>query len=191
MRAAALPEPTLPNIRPMEPLLVTPDVYEDHRGHFFESYRKDRFDALVGAPVDFVQDNQSRSVKGVLRGLHYQLPPFEQGKLVRVVHGEIFDVAVDIRRSSPNFGRWEGHVLSAENRSQLWIPPGFAHGFLVLSDTADVAYKCTSYYAPDTARTIRWDDPEIGIEWPLDGIEPILSAADAEAPSLGDAEVFV
>lgn len=174
----------------MEPLAITPELFEDHRGHLFESYHKARFDALVGAEVDFVQDNHSHSRRGVLRGLHYQLPPAGQGKLIRVVHGEIYDVAVDIRRSRSTFGRWEAQVLSASNRRQLWIPPGFAHGFLVLSATADVVYKMTSYHSPDHGRAIRWDDPEIGIEWPLDGIQPILSDADASAPALADAEVF-
>lgn len=174
----------------MEPRIISPELFEDHRGHLFEAYNKDRFDALIGSPIDFVQDNHSHSKGGVLRGLHYQLTPGEQGKLVRVVQGEVFDVAADIRRSSPGFGTWQGHLLSAENRAQLWIPPGFAHGFLVLSDTADVVYKMTGYHRPELARSIRWDDPEIAIEWPLDDTPPTLSAGDASAPTLADAERF-
>ena len=137
-----------------------------------------------------MQDNQSQSKRGVLRGLHYQLHPAAQGKLVRVVRGAVFDVAVDIRRSSPGFGEWVGYELSEENFRQLWIPPGFAHGFLALTDLADVLYKTTNYYAPDLDRSVRWDDPEIGIEWPLDRMTPIVSPKDQGAPSLSGAEVF-
>ncbi|MFQ5524305.1 MAG: dTDP-4-dehydrorhamnose 3,5-epimerase [Acidimicrobiia bacterium] len=165
-------------------------VYRDDRGFFTESYHHAEFEEAVGHPVSFVQDNHSRSKRGVLRGLHYQLPPAAQGKLVRVVRGAVFDVAVDIRRSSPTFGEWVGYELSEDNFAQLWIPPGYAHGFLVLTDVADVLYKTTDYYAPDLERTIRWDDPNIGIAWPLGGEAPILSPKDAAAPSLTAAEVF-
>ncbi|MCO6502897.1 MAG: dTDP-4-dehydrorhamnose 3,5-epimerase [Acidimicrobiales bacterium] len=174
----------------MEPLLLEPDVFTDERGHLFEAYNKDRFDSLLGHNVEFVQDNHSHSKRGVLRGLHYQLPPEEQGKLVRVVHGEVYDVAVDVRRSSPGYGEWQGHLLSADNRLQMWIPPGFAHGFLVLSETADVIYKLTAFHRPELARGIRWDDPSIGIEWPLAEGMPILSEKDAAAPSLAEAETL-
>jgi dTDP-4-dehydrorhamnose 3,5-epimerase len=174
----------------MEPQVFTPEVFEDHRGHLYESYNKARFDELIGQEIDFVQDNHSRSRRGVLRGLHYQLPPADQGKLVRVVRGEIFDVAVDVRRSSPGFGTWQGHRLSAANRLQFWIPPGFAHGFLVLSETADVIYKLSTYHRPHLARSVRWDDPTLRIEWPLEDGMPILSEKDAAAPSLAEAETF-
>jgi dTDP-4-dehydrorhamnose 3,5-epimerase len=170
-------------------LLIEPDTFEDDRGFFLESWNLAAFEDLTGFDTAFVQDNHSGSKGGVLRGLHYQLPPHPQGKLVRVVVGAVFDVAVDLRRSSPTFGDWFGTELTAENRTQLWIPPGFAHGFLALSDWAEVLYKTTDYYAPDLDRSIRWDDPDIGIEWPIDG-EPVLSDKDAGAPALGDAEVF-
>lgn len=172
-----------------EPRLLEPELFEDERGTVFESYNQVSFDDLIGRPVRFVQDNHSTSVRGVLRGLHYQLPPASQGKLVRVVTGTVFDVVVDIRRSSPGFGRWAGHEISASNRKQLWVPPGFAHAFLVLSAVADVVYKLTSFHEPELGRTIRWDDPEIGIGWPLDGA-PILSTRDSTAPGLAEAEVF-
>lgn len=172
-----------------EVLLFTPHPFGDDRGFFLESYNKARFDEAVGAGHDFVQDNHSRSVQGVLRGLHYQLPPHAQGKLVRVVSGEIWDVAVDIRRSSPTFGRWAAATLSAENKRQLWVPAGFAHGFLVVSDAADVVYKTTAYYAPESDRAISWNDGEIGIDWPLQGA-PQLSTKDANAPALRAADVF-
>ena len=170
-------------------LLIEPTVFGDERGFFFESYNQKRFDEAVGRSVSFVQDNHSRSVRGVLRGLHYQLPPFAQGKLVRVVQGEVFDVAVDIRRNSPTFGQWVGATLSAENKKQMWVPEGFAHGFLTLSDTAEFLYKTTSFYAPDHERSIRWDDPELGIEWP--SVEEIkLAVKDQESPSFHDAALF-
>ena len=162
-------------------LIFQPKVFGDARGFFFESFNRQVFDQAVGRHVDFVQDNHSRSSKGVLRGLHYQLAPKAQGKLVRGVRGAVFDVAVDIRRDSPTFGRWAGSVLSAENHHQLWIPPGLAHGFVVLTDTADFLYKTTDYYSPAHERAIRWDDPAIGIEWPLaaHGIaQPVLSDKD-------------
>lgn len=171
-----------------EVLLIEPTVFGDERGFFFESFRQDRFDAAVGAPVAFVQDNHSRSTRGVLRGLHYQLPPHPQGKLVRVVVGEVFDVAVDIRRGSPTFGRWVGERLSAQNKRQLWVPPGFAHGFLTLSDEAEFLYKTTDYWFKDLERAIAWDDPELAIDWPAD-VAPLLSPKDAVAPRLAAAEL--
>ncbi len=170
-------------------LLLTPRYFRDERGFFVESYNKRAFAEAAGADFEFVQDNHSRSARGVLRGLHYQLSPHAQGKLVRVANGEIFDVAVDLRGDSPTFGRWFGTVLSAEKGNQLWIPPGFAHGFLTLSETADVLYKATDYYAPDCERTVAWDDPAIGIDWPLE-VEPILSARDRGAARLAQAETF-
>lgn len=170
-----------------EVLLLRPKVFADARGFLFESYNRKAF-AEIGIDVDFVQDNHSRSAKGVLRGLHYQLNQ-PQGKLVRVVSGAVFDVAVDLRRSSPYFGQWTGHELSAENHRMLWIPPGFAHGFLVLSESADFLYKTTAYYAPEWDRGIRWDDPDIGVQWPLDGV-PALSDKDGRQPWLKDAEVY-
>jgi dTDP-4-dehydrorhamnose 3,5-epimerase len=170
-------------------LVLTPRVFRDERGFFAESYNKRAFDEAVAGAVDFVQDNHSRSARGVLRGLHYQLPPRAQGKLVRVAAGEIFDVAVDIRRSSPTFGRWFGTVLSAGKGNQLWIPPGFAHGFLTLSESADVLYKASDYYDPACERSVAWNDPGIGIAWGAAG-EPILSPKDAAAPPLSAAEAF-
>jgi dTDP-4-dehydrorhamnose 3,5-epimerase len=175
-------------LEPSEVQLIEPDVFEDQRGFFSESWNRERFAAGVGEDIDFVQDNHSRSARGVLRGLHYQLPPRPQGKLVRVLVGSIWDVAVDIRRSSESFGAWVGMELSAANHRQLWIPPGFAHGFLALTE-ADVIYKVTEYYSREHDRSLRWDDPDIGIEWPLDE-KPILSDKDAGAPLLRDAELF-
>lgn len=170
--------------------ILEPRVFEDERGFFYESYNQKVFDETVGHPVTFVQDNHSRSVKGTLRGLHYQLPPHPQGKLVRVTVGEVFDVAVDIRKSSPTFGHWVGETLSAKNRRQLWIPPGFAHGFYVTSDVAEFQYKCTDYYAPEYARVISWDDPSIEVHWPVDtNTELLLSRKDQVAPILTDAEL--
>ncbi|NMY38737.1 MULTISPECIES: dTDP-4-dehydrorhamnose 3,5-epimerase [unclassified Pseudomonas] len=165
-----------------------PKIFGDERGFFFESFNHRQFEDAIGRSVQFVQDNHSRSVKGVLRGLHYQLHR-AQGKLVRVVHGEVFDVAVDIRRSSPTFGKWVGSYLSAENKHQLWVPEGFAHGFVVLSESAEFLYKTTDYYAPEHERCIRWDDPLIGIDWPIVG-EPALSGKDRQGKRLADAEVF-
>ncbi len=170
-----------------EVVLLEPKVFGDDRGFFMESYNK-RVLAGVGIQAEFVQDNHSRSAKGVLRGLHYQLQQ-AQGKLVRVVAGRVFDVAVDLRRSSPTFGRWTGFELSAENKRLAWIPPGFGHGFLVLSDSADFLYKATDYYAPEHERSVLWNDPAIGIQWPLDG-EPLLSAKDRAGVLLKDAEVY-
>jgi dTDP-4-dehydrorhamnose 3,5-epimerase len=169
-------------------LLIEPAVFGDSRGFFFESFNQAKFEAAVGRPVTFVQDNHSRSAHRVLRGLHYQIRQ-PQGKLVRVVHGEVFDVAVDLRRSSPTFGKWVGALLSAENKKQLWVPDGFAHGFVVLSDSADFLYKTTNYYAPAHERCIIWNDPEIGIDWAIEGA-PSLSTKDAQGLSLNDADVF-
>jgi dTDP-4-dehydrorhamnose 3,5-epimerase len=169
--------------------VVEPKVFGDARGYFFESFNRRQLEALLGRPLEFVQDNQSRSVRGVLRGLHYQLPA-AQAKLVRVLRGEIFDVAVDLRRRAPTFGRWVGETLSAENRRQLFVPEGFAHGFLVLSPEAEVLYKVTDYYHPEHERCIRWDDPELAIAWPaLDG-GPSLSAKDAAGVSFRSALPF-
>ena len=170
--------------------LIEPKVFGDARGFFLESFRQDLFNQATGTNYEFIQDNHSRSIRGVLRGLHYQLPPHAQGKLVRVISGAVFDVAVDIRRSSPTFGQWVGAELSAENHHQLWIPPGFAHGFVVLSDTADFVYKTTSYYAPESDRGLRWDDADIGIEWPKLDIPFALSDKDQKQPLLQQAEVF-
>ncbi|UCL86316.1 dTDP-4-dehydrorhamnose 3,5-epimerase [Pseudomonas nitroreducens] len=169
-------------------VLFEPRVFGDERGFFFESFNQKVFDEVVGRPVTFVQDNHSRSIKGVLRGLHYQVQQ-PQGKLVRVVQGEVFDVAVDIRRGSPTFGQWVGAHLSADNKHQLWVPEGFAHGFVVLSETAEFLYKTTDYYAPAHERCIAWNDLQIGIEWPIEG-EPQLSSKDRAGFSLADAEVF-
>ena len=162
-------------------LLIEPKVFGDARGFFFESFNQRAFNEVTGLDVQFVQDNPSRSVRHVLRGLHYQLPPYAQGKLVRAVVGEVFDVAVDLRPDSPTLGRWAGAVLSAENKRQMWVPPGFAHGFLVLSEAAEFLYKTTDYYAPEYERSIRWDDPDLGIDWPLEGAIPQLSGKDAQA----------
>lgn len=169
-------------------VVLEPAVFGDARGFFMESFNHKTFQQITGLDVAFVQDNHSRSSKGVLRGLHYQIQQ-PQGKLVRAVRGVIFDVAVDIRRSSPTFGRWFGVTLSEDNHLQLWVPAGFAHGFVVLSETADVLYKTTDYYAPAFERCIRWNDPQIAIDWPYPG-EPRLSAKDAAAPTLSDADVF-
>jgi dTDP-4-dehydrorhamnose 3,5-epimerase len=169
-------------------LILQPQVFGDERGFFMESFNRRTWREHTGLEVDFVQDNHSRSGRGVLRGLHYQIQQ-PQGKLVRVVSGEVFDVAVDVRKSSPTFGRWTGAMLSAENRLQFWIPPGFAHGFMVVSEAADFLYKATDYYAPEFERTIIWNDPELGIVWP-EGISPELSAKDASAPLFREAEVF-
>jgi dTDP-4-dehydrorhamnose 3,5-epimerase len=170
-------------------VLVAPRVFGDARGFFLESWHAEKF-ARAGIDAAFVQDNHSRSVRGVLRGLHYQVAR-PQGKLVRVLVGEIFDVAVDLRDASPTFGQHVSAVLSAENHHQLWIPPGFAHGFLVLSEAAEVSYKCTTFYAPELERAVAWDDPGVAVRWPLaPGERPILSAKDAVAPPLAEAERF-
>lgn len=172
-----------------EVILFTPKVFGDARGFFFESFNTQLFGQKTGLTADFVQDNHSRSVRGVLRGLHYQLPPKAQGKLVRVVQGEVFDVAVDIRRASPTFGQWVGAVLSSENKQQLWIPPGFAHGFVTLSETAEFLYKTTDFYSPEHERCIAWDDLTIAVDWHFSGT-PSLSAKDQLGKSLAEAEVF-
>ena len=169
-------------------LIIEPKVFGDARGFFYESFNGRAFDEAVGRHVEFVQDNHSRSSKGVLRGLHYQIQQ-PQGKLVRVARGAVFDVAVDVRKSSPTFGKWVGVELSEDNHRQLWVPPGFAHGFLVLSETAEFLYKTTDYYAPAFERSIRWDDPGLAIAWPLFNA-PQLSAKDAAGQSLQTAEVF-
>lgn len=169
-------------------LIFEPKVFGDDRGFFFESFNERRFTELTGVTASFVQDNHSKSAKNVLRGLHYQIQQ-PQGKLVRVVAGEVFDVAVDIRKSSPTFGRWVGVTLSAENKRQLWIPAGFAHGFLVTSESAEFLYKTTDYWAPEFERGILWNDPAIGIEWPIAG-QPLLSGKDQAAKALAEADVF-
>jgi dTDP-4-dehydrorhamnose 3,5-epimerase len=170
-------------------VLIVPRVHGDSRGFFMETWRAESF-REAGIDVDFVQDNFSSSSIGTLRGLHYQIEQ-AQGKLVRVVSGEVFDVAVDVRKSSPTFGRWVGETLSAENKHQLWIPPGFAHGFFVVSERAEFEYKCTDYYSPEHERSIRWDDPDIGIDWPLTaGEAPVLSEKDAAAPFFKDADYY-
>jgi len=171
-----------------EVLIIEPKVFGDDRGFFFESFNQQAFNDAVGQEVKFVQDNHSRSEKGVLRGLHYQIQQ-PQGKLVRVVRGAVFDVAVDLRKSSSTFGQWAGAELSEDNNSQLWVPAGFAHGFVVLSDSAEFLYKATDYYAPEFERNIMWNDPEIGINWPVDD-EPQLSGKDQQGASLSNAEVF-
>ena len=171
-----------------EVLILEPKVFGDARGFFFESFNARDFAQATGLNVDFVQDNHSKSSQGVLRGLHYQIQ-HAQGKLVRVVQGEVFDVAVDLRRSSPTFGRWVGERLSADNHKQLWVPPGFAHGFVVLSESAEFLYKTTDYWYPEHERSLRWNDPAIGIDWPLAG-QPLLAAKDAAAVSLQEAELF-
>lgn len=172
-----------------EVIVIEPKVFGDARGFFYESFNQHAFNQATGLEVVFVQDNHSRSSKGVLRGLHYQLPPHAQGKLVRVTRGAVFDVAVDIRKSSPTFGKWVGEELSEANSRQMWIPPGFAHGFMVLSDTADFLYKTTNYYAATHERSIAWSDPSLGIHWPRED-EPVLSQKDQCSPTLTAAELF-
>jgi len=171
-----------------EVLLFEPTVHGDARGYFMETFRAAFFSGC-GLDLEFVQDNQSRSAQGTLRGLHFQ-HEFPQGKLVRVIAGEVFDVAVDLRESSATFGQWVGEVLSADNHRQLWVPPGFAHGFYVLSDSADLFYKCTDYYHPEDDHSLLWNDPEIGIEWPLLSSEPLLSAKDAQAKPLAEVPLY-
>ncbi len=169
--------------------ILEPTIFGDERGFFFESFNKRIFENAVGNKIDFIQDNHSKSTKGVLRGLHYQLNPNAQGKLVRCVVGEVYDVAVDIRKNSKTFGQWVGVILSAENKRQLWIPEGFAHGFLTLSDVAEFVYKTTNYYAPDSDRGILWNDPTISIDWPLE-CKPDLSLKDEKATAFIDADMF-
>ena len=170
-------------------ILCKPSTFEDDRGYFLESYRKNSLDEFVGKPLNFCQDNESKSTRGVLRGLHYQLPPHAQGKLVRVVQGEVFDVAVDIRKSSPTYGQWVAETLSAENKKQLWIPEGFAHGFLTLSETAEFLYKTNNYYSFGSERCIRWNDGDLGILWPKH-IGVSVSAKDASGITFENAEIF-
>lgn len=171
-----------------EVLILEPKVFGDDRGFFFESYNKRDFFNATGADLEFVQDNHSRSGKGVLRGLHYQIRQ-PQGKLIRVVQGEVFDVAVNMMRGHPDFGRWAGTLISGQNKRQMWIPPGFAHGFVVLSESAEFQYKTSDYYAPEFERSLLWNDPDLGIEWPID-FEPLVSPKDANAKRLRDADVF-
>ncbi|HOG21913.1 MAG TPA: dTDP-4-dehydrorhamnose 3,5-epimerase [Flexilinea sp.] len=170
-------------------ILIKPDVHRDERGFFFESWQKNKF-AKAGIDQEFVQDNHSRSSKDVLRGLHYQIQQ-PQGKLIRAIVGEVFDVAVDLRRSSPSFGKWVSANLSSENFNMLWIPPGFAHGFLVLSDVAEFVYKATDFYAPQYERCILWNDRDLGIDWPISGHEPILSEKDSKGKLFREAEVYL
>lgn len=170
-------------------LLFTPSVHTDDRGYFYESFSKKTFKELTGLHEEFVQDNHSTSSKGVLRGLHYQIKPNEQGKLVRVIEGAVYDVVVDIRPNSPTFGTWVGTTLSSNERQQLWIPPGFAHGFIALTQSAQFVYKTTKYYAKESERTILWNDPDLSIDWPDVGMDPHLSTKDASAPQLKDAQV--
>ena len=160
-------------------LLIEPEIFGDDRGFFFESFNQKEFERITGKKLNFVQDNHSKSIKGVLRGLHYQLPPKAQGKIVRVIHGEVFDVVVDLRQSSLTLGKWFGEILSAENKKQIWIPEGFAHGFLTLSDTAEILYKTTDFYSLEHEHSISWNDPSIGIKWP--GINIFLSSKDKAA----------
>jgi dTDP-4-dehydrorhamnose 3,5-epimerase len=170
-------------------IIIEPKVFGDARGFFFESYNQKKFEQLINRSVRFVQDNHSRSAQGVLRGLHYQVRQ-TQGKLVRVTRGEVFDIAVDIRKSSPTFGLWVGVMLSAENKRMLWIPEGFAHGFVVLSEDADFLYKATDYWAPEHERCILWNDVELNIDWQLNGLTPLLSAKDAAGKPFNQAELF-
>lgn len=172
-----------------EVLIIEPKVFGDQRGFFFESWNARAFRECTGVTAEFVQDNHSSSARGVLRGLHYQIKQ-PQGKLVRVVSGTVLDVAVDLRRSSPRFGQWVGVELNADNKRELWVPPGFAHGFVVLSERADFLYKTTDYWHPEYERSVRWNDPRLDIDWRLDGIAPVLAAKDASAPLLSDAEVY-
>jgi dTDP-4-dehydrorhamnose 3,5-epimerase len=169
-------------------LLIEPEVFGDDRGFFFESFNQNKFEDVIGKKINFVQDNHSKSVKGVLRGLHYQLSPKAQGKLVRVIQGKVFDVAVDLRQSSHTFGKWVGEILSADNKKQMWIPEGFAHGFVTLSDAAEFLYKTTDFYSKEHEQAIRWNDETIGIQWPIKDIS--LSAKDETAQSFKEAGYF-
>lgn len=170
--------------------IFEPKVFGDDRGFFFESFNQKQFEDATGLKPDFVQDNHSKSTRGVLRGLHYQLAPMAQGKLVRVTQGSVFDVAVDMRKSSSTFGQWVGVHLSADNKRQLWVPEGFAHGFLTLSETADFLYKTTNYYAPQYERSLLWNDAQVGIDWPLDNMNPILSPKDEAGYALSTADTY-
>ncbi len=177
------------NTRLPEVKILEPDVFEDVRGFFYESFNKLNFQNQIKSAVEFLQDNHSKSSKGVLRGLHYQMRPKSQAKLARVIRGQVFDVAVDIRKSSPTFGQWVGEFLSEENRKQIWIPEGFAHGFLTMSKTAEIIYKTTEFYDPKLERCIRWDDKLINIDWPIEG-KPVLSQKDAVGENLIDGDGF-
>lgn len=177
---------TIPDV-----MVVEPKVFGDARGFFYESFNQQAFNEATGTNFCFVQDNHSRSCKGVLRGLHYQLPPHAQGKLVRVVRGAVWDVAVDIRQGSPTFGQWVAEELTEYSHKQFWIPPGFAHGFVVLSESADFLYKTTNYYAPESDRGVRWNDPQIAIPWPDLGMDWLLSEKDTQQPLLQDADIFM
>ncbi len=179
---------TVTQTRLPEVLILEPKVFGDDRGFFFESFNARDFAQCTGLDMQFVQDNHSKSAKGVLRGLHYQIQ-HPQGKLVRVTQGAVFDVAVDLRRSSPNFGKWEGVLLSENNKRQLWVPPGFAHGFLVTSDSAEFLYKTTDYWHPEFERSLLWNDPTVGVQWPVDTV-PLLAAKDRDAVTLNNAELF-
>lgn len=170
--------------------IIEPKVFGDERGFFFESFSQSKFEAAIGYPVKFIQDNHSKSSKGVLRGLHYQLSPHAQGKLVRCVVGEVFDVAVDIRKNSKTFGHWVGVKLSAENKLQMWIPEGFAHGFVTLSDTAEFLYKTTNYYCVSSDRGIKWNDTDLAVEWPIKDLNLTLSEKDTKQPVFKNAEYF-
>ncbi len=172
----------------LDVLLIEPQVFGDDRGFFFESFNQNKFEEAIKQKINFVQDNHSKSVKGVLRGLHYQLSPKAQGKLVRVIQGEVFDVAVDLRQSSPTFGKWVGEIISADNKKQIWIPEGFAHGFLTLSDTAEFLYKTTDFYSKDHEEAIQWNDKTIGIDWPIKDVS--LSTKDKSAVSFKEARYF-
>jgi dTDP-4-dehydrorhamnose 3,5-epimerase len=169
-------------------LLIEPQLFGDDRGFFFESFNQNKFEVAVKRKINFVQDNHSKSMKGALRGLHYQLNPKAQGKLVRVIQGEVFDVAVDLRQSSPTFGKWVGEIISADNKKQIWIPEGFAHGFLTLSDTAEFLYKTTDFYSKDHEEAIQWNDKTIGIDWPIKDVS--LSTKDKSAVSFKEARYF-
>jgi dTDP-4-dehydrorhamnose 3,5-epimerase len=169
-------------------LLIEPEIFGDNRGFFFESFNQENFEKIIGKKINFVQDNHSKSIKGVLRGLHYQLPPKAQGKLIRVTQGEVFDVVVDLRQTSVTFGKWIGEILSAENKKQIWIPEGFAHGFLTLSDTAEFLYKTTNFYSLEHEHSIIWNDPNIGINWP--DINIVLSAKDKVASTFLNSVYF-
>jgi len=177
-------ETKLPGVKILEP-----KIFGDERGFFFESYNQRTLERFAGITQEFVQDNHSRSVRGVLRGLHYQIQN-PQAKLVRVVTGEVFDVAVDLRKNSPTFGQWTSVILTEKNKRMFWVPEGFAHGFLVLSDSADFLYKTTNFYDPTSERCLAWNDPDVGIDWPLNGLEPILSSKDCQGVSLKEAEIF-
>jgi dTDP-4-dehydrorhamnose 3,5-epimerase len=171
-------------------LVFEPDVFEDQRGFFFESFNQSQFENVIGRKITFVQDNHSKSIKGVVRGLHYQLPPKEQGKLIRVIQGQIYDVAVDLRKKSPTFGQWVGEVLSAANKKQIWIPEGFAHGFITLSDDSEILYKATDFYSPNHEQCLIWNDPEINVIWPHTKDNYIFSDKDKKGKALSELSLF-